>query len=83
MVYEKDPKEFPQAKPIEEATWPEFRELVGDKWVPGMNAPFDPIAAKNSQELGLTTVILNGKNLDNLQNYLDGKEFVGTIIKGA
>jgi uridylate kinase len=82
MVYEKDPKEFPDAKPIERATWPEFRKLVGDKWVPGMNVPFDPIAAKNSQELGLTTIILNGKNLDNLQNYLDGKEFVGTVIEG-
>lgn len=82
MVYEKDPKEFPEAKSIERATWPEFRELVGDKWIPGMNAPFDPIAAKNSQELGLTTVIVNGKNLDNLQDYLDGKKFVGTVIEG-
>ena len=47
-----------------------------------MNAPFDPIAAKNSQELGLTTVIVNGKNLENLQNYMDGKEFVGTVVTG-
>jgi hypothetical protein len=82
MVYEKDPKKFPDAKPIKEASWSEFRELVGDKWIPGMNAPFDPIAAKNSQELELTTVIVNGKNLDNLQNYMDGKEFVGTVITG-
>ncbi len=82
MVYSQDPKKFPDATPIKKATWQEFRELVGDKWIPGMNAPFDPIAAKNSQELGLTTVILNGKNLTNLQNYLEGKEFVGTIVKG-
>lgn len=82
MVYEKDPKEDPNAKPIKNATWEEFRELVGDRWIPGMNAPFDPIAAKNSQELGLTTVILNGKNLKNLQNYLDGKDFVGTTVVG-
>lgn len=82
MVYEKDPKEDPHAKPIKNATWEEFRELVGDKWIPGMNAPFDPIAAKNSQELGLTTVILNGKNFENLQNYLDGKDFIGTTVEG-
>lgn len=80
MVYDKDPKEFPDATPIKKATWDEFRILVGDEWIPGMNAPFDPIAAKNSQDLGLTTVILNGKNLENLQKYLDGKDFVGTII---
>ncbi len=82
MVYNKDPKKFPNAKPITKATWEEFRKLVGDKWVPGMNAPFDPIAAKSSQELGLTTVILNGSDLDNLSRYLEGKEFVGTTIKG-
>lgn len=82
MVYDKDPKNFPDAKPIKKASWSEFRELVGDKWIPGMNAPFDPIAARNSQELGLTTVIVNGKNLDNMQSYMDGKEFVGTVITG-
>lgn len=82
MVYERDPREFPDAKPIKKASWPEFRKLVGDKWTPGMNAPFDPIAAKNSEELGLTTVVLNGKNFENLQNYLDGKDFVGTIVQG-
>lgn len=81
MVYSQDPKKFPDATPIKKATWQEFRELVGDKWIPGMNAPFDPIAAKNSQELGLTTVILNGKNLTNLQNYLEGKSFIGTTVK--
>lgn len=82
MVFEKDPKEFPNAKPIKKATWAEFRKLVGDKWIPGMNAPFDPIASQNSQDLNLKTVILNGKNLDNLQNYFEGKEFIGTVVEG-
>ncbi len=82
MVFDKDPRKFQDAKPIKKATWEEFRKLVGDRWTPGMNAPFDPVAAKNSQELGLKTVILNGKNLLNLQDYFDGKEFVGTVIEG-
>lgn len=82
MVYDKDPKKFPDAKAIKKISWEGFRALVGDKWVPGMNAPFDPIAAKNSQELGLTTVILNGRNLANLSNYIEGKEFVGTVVEG-
>jgi uridylate kinase len=81
-AFDSDPRKNPNAKMIEKCTWEEFRKLVGDKWTPGMNAPFDPVAAKNAQELGLTTVILNGKNLDNLQNYLDSKEFVGTTIEG-
>ena len=81
-AYDNDPRTNPKAKIIKKCTWTEFRKLVGDKWTPGLNAPFDPVAAKNAQELGLTTVILNGKNLDNLQDYLDGKEFLGTVVEG-
>jgi len=62
-------------------TWPEFRKLVGNRWSPGLNAPFDPVAAKKSAELGLEVVIMNGKNMKNLENYLAGKKFKGTIIK--
>lgn len=81
-AYDSDPRQNPNAKMIERCTWEEFRKLVGDEWTPGLNAPFDPVAAKNAQELGLEVVILNGKNLQNLQNYLDGKKFVGTTIQG-
>lgn len=82
MAYEKDPKEFPDAKPIHKATWSEFRQIVGDEWVPGMNLPFDPIASRKAQELGLTVVIMKGNNFENIENYFDGKEFVGTVITG-
>jgi len=81
-AYDKDPREFSDAQIIRKCTWSEFRKLVGDEWTPGMNAPFDPVAARHAQELGLTTVILNGRNLENLQNYLEDKDFVGTIIEG-
>jgi uridylate kinase len=80
MVYDKDPKRFPDAKPIEKIDWGAFRKLVGDKWVPGMNAPFDPIAAKKAQALGLKVIVLDGTDLENLERCLDGKDFVGTII---
>jgi len=61
--------------------WQEFFQLVGEDWQPGMNAPFDPIASKLAQELKLEVVILNGKNTQNLSDYLNGKNFIGTIIK--
>ena len=80
-VYDKDPSEHSDAKPIDEMSWKEFREIVGDEWSPGGNYPFDPVASKKSEELGLKVLIMNGKNLPNLKNYLDGKEFVGTVIK--
>ncbi len=80
-IYDKDPKKFEDAKPIKEISWSEFRKLLPDEWKPGLNTPFDPIAAKKAEELGLKVVVLNGKNLSNFKNYLDGKEFIGTVIE--
>jgi len=80
-VCDKDPNKFPNAQKIEEISWKEFRKMVGDKWDPGMNAPFDPIASKEAQEIGLEVAILNGQNLTNLKKYLDGQKAKGTIIK--
>ncbi len=33
-----------------------------------------------AQELSLEVAVMNGKNLENLSDYLDGKEFKGTVI---
>ena len=81
QVYNKDPNKYADAKPIITTTWKEYRKLVGDKFTPGMNVPFDPIAAKLAQEIGVTVKILNGKDLDNLAKALDGKAFFGTTIQ--
>jgi len=35
--------------------------MAGDQWIPGMNLPFDPIASKLADELGVTVKILNGR----------------------
>jgi len=80
-VCDKDPNKFKDAKPITKSSWDDFRKLLPEKWDPGLNSPFDPIAAKEAQESGLKVIILNGNNLNNFDNCLDGKEFVGTIIE--
>lgn len=80
-VYDKDPHKFPDAEKIEKISWADFRQMVGDTWDPGMNAPFDPIASKEAQGIDLEVAIMNGKNLDNLRDYLDERAFKGTIIK--
>ena len=82
MAYDSDPRINPNAKPIKKITWGKFRKIVGDKWIPGMNLPFDPIASKKAQELELKVVILKGDNFENLQNYFEGRDFVGTTIEG-
>lgn len=80
-VYDKDPNKFPDAKPLNEISWKKYRAMVGDTWTPGLNLPFDPIAAKLADELRVTVKILNGKNLENLSRALDGKSFTGTTIQ--
>ncbi len=80
-AYDKDPREFPDAKKIERASWKEFRKILPAEWSPGVNAPFDPIAAKRAEELGLEVAIMNGRSLQNLQNYLEHQPFKGTIIQ--
>lgn len=81
FIYDKDPHAHKDAKPIKHITWKEFRKMVGDKWSPGMNVPFDPIAAKKAQELGIKVINVQGNNFENLENYFQGKEFIGTIIE--
>jgi uridylate kinase len=79
-VYDKDPKVFKDAKKIENISWSEFRKIIPEKWQPGLNSPFDPIAAKNADEAKIEVAILNGKNITNLKSYLEGKDFLGTRI---
>ncbi len=80
-VFDKDPKIYKDAKPIHRISWTDFRKIVGDKWTPGLNAPFDPIAAKRAHKLGAKVAVLSGHNFQNLQNYIDGKDFLGTVIE--
>lgn len=80
-VYTSDPRYNPEATKIEESNWSDFRALLPKEWDPGLNSPFDPIAAEQAENLGLEVVIMNGKNIDNLKKYLDGEAFIGTVIR--
>lgn len=79
-VYTKDPKKFNDAKPIKQITWKAYREMVGNKWDPGANVPFDPVASREAQKGGITVHMLNGRNLANLEKLMEGKGFIGTTI---
>lgn len=80
-AYDKDPHKFNDAILIKEIDWKGFRKIVGNKWDPGLNAPFDPIASREAEKLKLEVSIMNGKNIKNIEDYLDNKPFIGTVIK--
>ena len=79
-VYTDDPRKNPDAKPIDSISWADFRAMVGDEWVPGKNAPFDPIASKLAQEAGIRVICADGRNTDNTLAILNGETFEGTVI---
>lgn len=83
FVYTKDPRKFRSARPIKKISWAEFRKIVGSKWDPGLNAPFDPVAARFAQRHGLKVIIARGSNLTNLQNLLElnKQDIKGTVIR--
>lgn len=81
QLYDKDPKKHDDAKVIDKISWADFRKLVGEKWVPGMHAPFDPVAARKAEEMGAKVINTSGNDFANLEKYFEGKEFVGTVIE--
>jgi uridylate kinase len=79
-VYTDDPRKNPDAKPIDSISWADFRAMVGDEWVPGKNAPFDPIASRLAQEASIRVICADGRNTDNTLAILNGETFEGTVI---
>jgi len=80
-VYDKNPTQFSDAKPLEKIDWKSFERIVGDRWSPGLSMPFDPRASKMAAKLKLKVIMLNGKNLERLEDFLNNKLFIGTVIQ--
>jgi len=81
FIYDKNPKKFKDAKPLEKISFDELFKIVGKKWTPGANVPFDPEAAKLAKKEKIKVIFLNGRNFENLEKVFLGKKFAGTIIE--
>jgi len=79
-VYTADPKLDPNAEKIEDISWAEFRKIIPAEWDPGLNSPFDPVAAASAEVNEIEVACIDGTKLASLKNYLDGKPFTGTRI---
>ena len=79
-VYSADPKLDPDAVPLDNISWDQMKKLVGDKWIPGVNVPFDPVATKRASELGLKVITAAGNDIENMKQILREDDFEGTTI---
>lgn len=79
-VYDKDPSTSKNAKRLEKMSWKALRTLIGNEWRPGLNVPFDPVAAREAEKNNMKVIVANGKDISNLDKILSGKKFVGTVV---
>lgn len=79
-AYDSDPRTNPNAKKIEKISWADFRKIVGNVWNPGANTPFDPVASREAERIGLTVGILRGTDLEEVRKAITAEEFKGTVI---
>lgn len=79
-VYDKDPRQHSDAKKLSQISWVDFKKIVGDKWLPGANWPFDPIASKIAASAKITVKFVKGTDLNTVKKVLSGKKFNGTVI---
>lgn len=79
-VYSADPRKDSSAKPLPRLSWSEFRKLIPTEWDPGLSSPFDPVAAREAERMGLEVAIINGSKLAQFDAYLRGTTFTGTIV---
>ncbi len=79
-VFTDDPNKNPEAKPIEEISWGDFRKLLPESWDPGLSSPFDPVAAREAEAAQIEVAVINGKKLDEFDHFVRNEPFAGTRI---
>jgi len=81
-IYDSDPDKNPNAKRVNNLTWDEYLDIIGNpvEHAPGANFPIDPIAAKMAKEEDIKFIVLAGKDLPNFEKALRGEEFIGSTV---
>lgn len=79
-LYDKNPKQYKNAKFIKEISWKEFHELAtATKFTPGQHFVLDHTASKIIMDNQIKTYIIgSNKELDNI---LSNRKFIGTLIQ--
>ncbi len=76
-IYDSDPKLNPEAKPLDKINVKGYLKIIGNEFQPGMNVPFDPLAAKAIHKF---LQVVNVATIEDIEAYLKGENFHGTIL---
>ena len=81
-LYDKNPKEFRDAKFIGKVSWKRLWEMANKvKFAPGQHFVIDQTASKMMMQKKIKSYII-GKDMKQLGNLLQGKKFRGTTVSG-
>ncbi len=83
-IYDKNPKIHKKSKLYQKVSPDQLVDLVKNKSIgAGKYELLDILAVKVVQRSNIPLVVLNGKNLENLKKAIEGKKFLGTLVKKA
>jgi uridylate kinase len=81
-VYDKDPKIHRNAKILKRLSFSQLKKItLMTEFSPGKSSVVDPPAAKVMEKNEIKTLVLDGRDMKNLKNALEGKKFIGTVIE--
>lgn len=80
-VYDSDPKLNPEARLYARMRTSELLGLASKgKHTPGYTGIIDPAAAKLIHEKGIKTIVVNGRDLANMERAVTGGKYKGTLV---
>jgi uridylate kinase len=80
-VYDKNPREHRNAKPYAEINITELIKIISAESMEAGKYPLlDYTAARVIQRSGIRTIVLDGRDIGNMRDAVEGKPFRGTTV---
>ena len=80
-VFDKDPDKNPGARLLDEINIQDLYSMVSDiPQSPGNYALIDKMAVESIMHSKAKTIVLNGRDIENMRKAIAGEEFTGTVV---
>lgn len=81
-VYTADPKKDPSATRLDQISWEEYFNIIGNihEHPVGGNFPIDPVTSEMAKEAGKRFIVVSGEDIANLEKVFAGDNYIGTVV---